>query len=272
MHELLFFIIGGCFAGFLAGLLGIGGGLVVVPFLAFFLPKYGIPEESVMHVAVATSLTLIVATSASSVYAHYRRGGIEWKVIKRLLPGIILGAFIGAMIADFLDSRYLRIIFGLFVWYMSYNIGLQKSPKQGERNIPKPWILRVHGTFISTFCTMLGTGGGSLFVPYFAHYGVPMRKAVATSAACGLPLAIAGVTALILAGANEVHLPPGAIGYVYLPAFAAMVLPSVLLAPFGAKMAHTIPVVILRRIFAVFLLLVGLDMLWKAIIDFINFI
>lgn len=276
IHTIILFIIGGAAAGFLAGLLGIGGGLVVVPFLAFFYPRIGIPEGYVMHAAVATSLTLIVATSASSIYGHYRQGGILWQVVKNLLPGILIGAALGAVIADLLHSSYLRIIFGVFVWIMAYRIGLQKSPPIRDAKplgeLPKRWIMTIHGVVISAFCTMLGTGGGSLYVPYFTFYKVPMRNAVATSASCGFPLAVAGVIGLMLAGRNEPGMPPGSIGYLYLPAFAAMVIPSVVLAPIGAKLAHRISVPILRRIFAVFLLIVGLDMLWKAILDFIDFI
>jgi len=265
--EIILYILCGSLSGFLAGLLGIGGGLVVVPSLVFLLPKFGFPSNYVMHVAVGTSLSLIVMTSISSSYAHHRKQAVNWGVFKKLFIALIVGALIGAFIADKLGSLYLEALFGFFVWYIAYQL-IRKKPTASQEestHLPSTMKLNIHGILISAFCTLLGMGGGSLFVPYFSHYGMHMRRAVATSSACGFPIAVAGVIGLMSVGVGNALLPKGTVGYVYLPAFFSMVIPSVFIAPWGAKIAHQISMVLLRRIFGVFLVCVGIDMLWKPV-------
>jgi uncharacterized membrane protein YfcA len=270
MLEIILYAFCSTLSGFMAGLLGIGGGLVIVPALVFLLPKFGFPQDYVMHVAVATSLALIIVTSISSTYTHHKKQAVDWQLFKKLFLGLIVGALLGAYIADWLKSSYLEILFGLFVWYIAYTLFFKKNITKEESHLPGKWVLKIHGIFIAAFCTLLGMGGGSLFVPYFSHYGVSMRRAVATSSACGFPLAVAGVIGLIIVGTNEVALPAGTVGYIYLPAFFAMAIPSVAFAPLGAKLAHRLSLVLLRRIFAVFLVLVGIDMLWVPFFHLIH--
>ncbi len=262
---IIMFVIAGASAGVLAGLLGIGGGLLIVPFLVYVLPFLHVPHLSIMHVAIATSLAIIVCTSISSVISHQLHGGILWSVFRQMILGIVIGAFIGAHLADFLPSDILQLIFGAFVLFMAYRMGLNGHKSKAEKLLPGYVGMSAYAVLISGFCTLLGTGGGSLLVPFFSGRQMPMRNAVATSAACGLPIAIVGAVSLIIVGLNEPNMPIHTIGYVYWPAFIAVAATSVIFAPLGAKLAHVLPAASLRRIFAIFLLLIGVDMLEKAI-------
>jgi hypothetical protein len=264
MIEIICFIIGGALSGLMAGLLGIGGGLIVVPFLAFALPYAGFPNDIIMHIAVATSLANIVVTSIVSLYSHHKRGAVIWPLFMQMLPGSIAGAILGALLASVLASKSLQIIFALFVFFMAYNLAKPKTEAAGTMQLPSKTSLFLGSTGIAGFCSLLGMGGGSLMVPYFNHYHVPMRNAVGTSAACGFTIALAGITSLML---SEIHTPSPAAwmtGYLYWPAFITMSIASVALAPLGAKLAHTLPVPLLRRIFAGFLVVVGISMLYKV--------
>lgn len=265
MIEILLCIIAGAFAGFSSGLLGIGGGLIIVPFLVFLLPRLNFPAAYMMHIAVGTSLALIVLTSISSIYAHHRKGAIDWVLFKKLLIGLIFGALLGAYIAGILKSTYLQVIFGFFVFFMAYNLGLKKIALEKVRHLPSSWLMQIHSILIAAFCTLLGMGGGSLFVPYFNQHGMNMRKAVAISAACCLPLALAGVIGLLIVSVGNPMLPQSTFGYVYWPALISMGIPSILVAPWGASVAHKLSVPKLKQIFAIFLLFVGVDMLWRPL-------
>jgi uncharacterized membrane protein YfcA len=259
--EITIFLIGGALAGFVAGLLGIGGGLLVVPFLAFILPRLNIPDASVMHVAIATSLAIVVMTSISSIIAHHRRGGILWPIFWQMLPGIIVGAFFAAFIANSLPSGILKIIFGVFAVVMGIIMLLKIKEAQSQRSLPGKIRLFTDSFVISGNCNLLGLGGGSLLVPYFNHYQIPMSSSVATSALCGFPIALCGVIGLVLFGETNMPILPHTSGYIYWPAFFGMVIPSVLIAPLGAKLAHQLSTDRLKQIFALFLLLVGIEML-----------
>ncbi|MBB71204.1 MAG: hypothetical protein CMF50_02245 [Legionellales bacterium] len=269
--HLILYVLSGASVGFLAGLLGVGGGILVVPILVLLLPGVGVPPQHLMHVAVATSLAVIVGTSLSSIYAHNKRGGILWERVKQLLPGLILGAVIGASVVDLLPSDALRIFFGVFMFVMAFNITFDGSFIK-MKDMPSTHKLWGYGTFIATCATLLGVGGGSLTVPFLSSRKVPIRNAVATSAVCGFPIALVGSIGMIIAGSNESGLPPHTLGYIFLPAFIGIVIPSIFMAPLGAKIAHKLPTKILRMIFAVFLILVGADMLNKSFVSGWNWI
>lgn len=258
--ELLPFALLGALAGTLAGLLGVGGGILVVPGLAFLLAGGEVPPDRLMQVAVGTSLANIVVTSLSSIRAHHRRGAVNWAVVARLTPGIVAGALLGAIIADVLPSRTLAIVFGVFLLIVAARLGYGGQPAPHRQLLGRAGFAAA-GTGIGTLSSLLGIGGGTMTVPLLAWCNVAMREAVATSAACGLPIAIAGAAGFALAGLDTPGMPALATGYIYWPAFIAVAPLSIAFAPLGAWLAHTIPVRTLRRGFALFVLLVGLRML-----------
>lgn len=258
--ELLPFALLGAVAGTVAGLLGVGGGILVVPGLAFLLAGGEVPADRLMQVAVGTSLANIVVTSLSSIQAHHRRGAVRWPVLARLTPGIVIGALLGAVIADVLPSRTLAIVFGVFLLIVAARLGFGGQPAP-HRQLPGTAGLAAAGTGIGTLSSLLGIGGGTMTVPLLAWCNVALREAVATSAACGLPIAIAGAAGFALAGLDTPGMPALATGYIYWPAFLAVAPLSIAFAPVGAWLAHTIPVAVLRRGFALFVLIVGVRML-----------
>ncbi len=256
-HWLLVYLLLGAFAGLVAGLLGVGGGLIIVPVLAFVFAEQGVAGPVTMHLAIGTSLASIVFTSISSVRAHHRHGAVLWPVFWQLLPGIVAGALLGAWIADRLATRPLQIFFALFELFVALQLSLNIRPAP-QRALPGRFGLFGAGGVIGAVSSLLGIGGGTLTVPFLIWCNVAMRKAVATSAACGLPIAVAGGLGFVIAGWNDARLPAASSGYLYWPAFAGIVIASVLTAPLGARLAHRLPATTLKRIFA--LLLVGLAM------------
>lgn len=250
----------GAFAGLLAGLFGVGGGLVIVPVLALLFARSGFAPELIMHLAIGTSLATIVLTSLSSVYAHHRRGAVQWPLVGQLAPGILLGAWLGAALADQLASEWLQVIFGVFELLVALQMGLnlRVSPHRG---LPGRVGMGMAGGIIGTLSALVGIGGGTMTVPFLHWCNVAMRHAVATSAACGLPIALAGTAGYIVSGWETPGLPPLSSGYLYWPAFAGIVLASVLFAPLGARLAHSLPSGHLKRVFALFLALLGGRML-----------
>lgn len=260
MLVLIAYIVTGTFAGMTAGLLGLGGGAVIVPILYGLFVVHDLAPDSTMQLAVGTSLATIVFTAISSGLTHFRLGNVNLRTILFMAPGIIIGALLGAAIADAISTDVLRRIFGVFEILIATQIGLGFKPA-AHRALPSPSGLAVSGGMIGTVSSVMGIGGGSLTVPYLLWCNVSMREAVGTSAACGLPIALAGVIGFIVAGLDNTGLPEWSLGYVYLPAFLCIVSTSVLIAPFGARLAHRLPVLVLKRIFAVFLAMVGLKMI-----------
>lgn len=260
------FGLAGAFAGLCAGMFGIGGGLVIVPFLAFYLPHHGIPLQWVMHVAVATSLCIILVNSIAASFAHARHGTIWWWLVRYLLPGSLLGAFIGAYVADLLPAATLKGVFALFVLWMAFYLAFLKGKRGPGRSLDASWSLSGWSLGIAGFSTLLGMGGGSLMVPFLSTYEMPMKNAVGVSAVCSFAIALAGVIGLIFAEMT-MTIPftyPGMVGFVYTPAVLMMALPSIAFTFLGAYIAVRLPTLWLRRIFAGFLVLVGIDMLYSA--------
>jgi uncharacterized membrane protein YfcA len=246
----------GAAVGIMAGLLGVGGGLIIVPALLFLFRAQEFPSSLVMHMAVATSLASILFTSVSSAAAHHRRGGVVWPAALALSPGIVAGAALGGLVADLMPGTALRAVFAVFEFLAAWQLWRAYTPPP-ERALPGLPGLFAAGAVIGTVSTIIGIGGGALMVPFLAWCNVDMRKAVATSAAGGFPIALAGTVALVSAGLDEAGLPPGATGYVYWPAAVAIGSVSILSAPLGAALAHRLPTQHLRRAFAVFLAVLG---------------
>ena len=258
--TLLLYLTLGAFAGVMAGLLGVGGGLIIVPVLAWIFHGQQINEAMIMHLAIGTSLATIVVTSISSVRAHHRRGAILWPVVWQLTPGIVIGAWLGAAVADALPSAALQKIFAAFVLAVAAQMAFGAKPAP-HRGLPGMTGMLATGGVIGGVSAIVGIGGGSLTVPFLIGCNAAMRQAVATSAACGLPIALAGSIGFIVTGLNAAGLPAWSLGYVYGPALVGIAAASMLSAPLGAKLAHTLPTEILKRVFAVFLTLVGIKML-----------
>jgi hypothetical protein len=250
----------GAFAGVMAGLLGVGGGLIIVPALVAIWAASGVQSAHVMHLAVGTSLATIVLTSISSVRAHHVHGAVAWPVFWRLAPGIVVGAALGAGLAAGLPGAVLKKFFGVFELAVAVQLSLGLRPK-AERGLPGPFGVSAAGGVIGVISAILGIGGGTLTVPFLTWCGVSIQKAVATSAACGLPIAVAGSLAYVAMGWNVAGLPAAAAGYVYIPALAGVAAASVLSAPLGARLAHRLSATALKRVFAVFLAALGVWML-----------
>jgi uncharacterized protein len=251
----------GMIAGLFGGLLGLGGGILIVPALLFLFIWRGLPTDILMHLAVATSLFTIVFTSISSSYAHHKHQAVLWPKVFLLTPGIIIGAVLGALLADHISSDILRRLFGFFEILVAFQIGFSVKPA-AQRSLPERSGMLIAGGVIGALSTILGIGGGTLTVPFLVWCHVDIRKAVATSSACGFPIALTGTLSMIMTGLDSSYLPENSIGYVYWPAAILILITSVLFAPVGAKFAHTMPVNSLKRVFAIVLGCVGLRMLF----------
>lgn len=263
MEQILLFVVTGALAGLLAGMFGIGGGMIIVPALVWLLPRQGVDMAVAVQVAIGTSLAVIAITSLSSTLAHHRRGGVRWDVMRRLTPGLIVGAVGGAFVAHALPGATLKIVVGVGAILTAMQMLLDRGAATGiPRKAPPgaPELLAA-GSVIGTLSSVIGIGGGSITVPYLTLRGIGMREAVGTAAACGVPIAWAGAVGFMIAGQGLPGLPPWSVGYVSLAGFAGISAASVLTAPQGAKFAHTLPPRTLKRIFAVFLLLIGARML-----------
>ncbi len=255
----------GAMTGFLAGLFGIGGGMVMVPFLTLLLTAAGFPLDHVVHMAIATSLATILFTSLSSVRAHHQRGAVMWPVVKVLAPGILIGSLLGAQIAAALPTALLALLFAGFVGFSATQMLLNRKPKP-SRELPKAGGMFGVGNVIGLLSSLVGAGGGFISVPFMVWCNVTMHKAVATSAALGFPIAAAGTVGYVIAGWRELGPPTWQnAGFIYLPALAAITAMSVLTAPWGARVAHSLDVTRLKRLFAVMLYLLAGYMLWKGI-------
>lgn len=260
MTEWLLYLATGSFAGVLAGLLGVGGGLIIVPILALSFAASGIAEAVQMHLAVGTSLATIIFTSLSSVRAHHRRGAVEWAIVRALAPGIVAGALFGAIIARWLPSTSLRYLFGAFELFVAVQMALSLKPAP-HRGLLGRWGMGAAGATIGTLSALVGVGGGTLTVPFLLWCNVTIQRAIATAAACGLPIAVAGAAGFVLSGWGHAQLPPLSSGYLYWPALLGVSTASVLAAPLGARLAHSLPTPLLKRLFALLLLALALRML-----------
>jgi len=251
----------GLIAGLLAGLFGIGGGLVIVPVLAMLFTAHGFPKDLVMLMAVASSLATIILTAVSSVWAHHRLGSVVWAKVWRLTPTIMLGAGLGAVVAKQISTEMLRLILVLFLCYVGTQMALQIKTKAGTSS-QSTGLDAVVGLLIGGLSAIVGIGGGTLTVPYLVYGRFAMKQAVAISSACGLPIAIAGTVSYALLGWQESHLPVWSLGYVYLPAFLGISVSSIFTAPIGAKLAHRLPAVTLKRYFSILLFIMAAKLLW----------
>ena len=266
--ELL--LLGTC-TGFLAGLLGIGGGMLMVPFLTLILSNRGVPDGLAVKMAIATSMSTILFTSISSVRAHHKRGAVKWPLVRGLAPGIVIGGLVaGAGVFALLKGAWLALVFALFVGFSATQMLLDKKPAPSRQ---MPGLLgggvagqTAAGSGIGFMSGLVGAGGGFISVPFMTWCNVPMHNAVATSAALGFPIALANTVGYVLGGWNLPEALPGALGYLYLPALGVIAVASVLFAPLGARAAHAMNVRQLKRAFAGMLYLLAAYMLYKGVV------
>ena len=256
---LIYSLVGGV-AGILAGLLGIGGGLVIVPMLVYVFGLLAIPQELSMHLALATSMASIMFTSISSFMAHHRRGAVHWQVVRRIAVGIVTGTFLGSCVASTLSTGFLKIFFVVFLYFVAVQLLLNKKPK-GSRELPGMVGMFTVGNLIGAVSSFVGIGGGTLSVPFMLWCNIRVHNAIGTSAAIGLPIALAGTAGYVYGGWNAHGLPPYSLGFVYLPALFGIAAASVLTAPRGVRLAPSRPVDKLKRVFAILLLVVATKML-----------
>lgn len=255
-------VLGGA-VGFLAGLLGIGGGMTMVPLLTIVFTRQGFAPEHIVHMAVATATATILFTSVASMREHQRHHAILWPVVAALAPGIIVGSLVGPQVVGGMSTAVLSAFYGVFVAAAATNTLLDRKPKP-TRELPGRAGLFAVGGGIGLVSSMVGAGGAFLSVPFMTACNIGIRNCVATSAALGLPIAVAGTIGFVVAGLGQHELPPHTIGYVYLPALLAIVAASVISAPMGARAAHRWPVTKLKRAFAILLYVLACYMLWRA--------
>ncbi|GAP38466.1 sulfite exporter TauE/SafE family protein [Piscinibacter sakaiensis] len=254
----------GSFTGFLAGLLGVGGGMLLVPFMTFLLTQKGFPPEHLIKMAVATSLATICFTSLSSVRAHHARAAVRWEIVRLLAPGIVVGSLLGAQLASRMPARGLAIFFAAFVGVSATQMLLDKKPKPSRQLPGTAGMLGVGGA-IGLLSALVGAGGAFLSVPFMVACNVSIRHAVGTSAALGFPIALAGTAGYVVAGAALPDMPAGTLGYLYLPALLTVSAASVATAPLGAWAAHRLNVKQLKRVFAGLLYVLAAYMLSRGL-------
>jgi uncharacterized protein len=254
----------GAFVGFLAGLLGIGGGMIMVPFLLILFQAQGFPFETKMQVILATSMATIIFTAVSSVRAHHAKGAVNWQVVLTMAPGILIGAMVGTRIVAKLSTQFLGVFFTAFLFYTATQMLLNFKPK-ASRTLPGRTGLVVAGMVVGVLSALVGAGGGFFSIPFLTWSNVPIHGAVGTSAALGFPIAVFTTIGNIFNGWNMPNVPQPSLGYIYLPALIGISISSVFTAPFGARLAHRLPVATLKRTLAVMLYLLGLRMLYSVL-------
>lgn len=264
MEFWLLYLAAGVVAGFLAGLLGVGGGLVVVPVLSFIFAAQHFPDAYIQHLALGTSLASILFTSVSSLRAHHAHGAVKWEVVRGIAPGILVGALLGSMLAAQLSSHFLKAFFVAFIYYVATQMLLDIKPKPARQLPGRAGMFGVGG-IIGGISSLVGIGGGTVSVPFMTWCNVKLHQAIGTSAAIGFPVAAAGTAGFIANGLAVRELPAYSLGFVYLPALLGLVFASVVTAPLGARLAHRLPVAALKKIFALFLYALGTRMLVSLI-------
>lgn len=262
MFSLVIYLVVGAAVGFFAGLLGIGGGAIIVPALAWIFAVRGFPEAHLMHLAVGTSLACILFASLSSLRAHHSHQAVNWRIFRSIVPGILIGTFAGSLLADWVSTRVLKVFFAAFMVVMATQLsfGVKARP---HRELPGRAGLTAAGGVIGALSSWVGIGGGAMAVQFMTWCNVRLHEAIGTAAAIGFPIALAGSLGYFVSGYAKPDLPSYSLGYLYLPALAGITIVSVLTAPLGAKAAHALPVDKLKKVFGLFLYAVAAQMVWS---------
>ena len=258
------YLVAGSIAGFLAGLLGVGGGVVIVPILMFIFTAQHFPADHMIHIAIGTSLASIMFTSVASLRAHHAHNAVNWSIVKRISPGILLGTLAGTFVVAKLPANFLKGLFIVFLFYVATQLLLNFKPKP-TRQLPGTAGIIAAGGVIGLVSSFVGIGGGALSVPFMTWSNIKMHNAIGTSAAIGFPIAVAGTIGYVLNGWSIHDLPDWCFGFIHLPSLVGLVVASMLMAPLGARAAHKLPVATLKKIFAAFLFVIGTKMLLSSI-------
>jgi uncharacterized protein len=261
--DYFIYLLAGALAGVLSGLFGVGGGLIIVPILTFLFARMGFPEQHIMHMALGTSLASIIFTSISSTWAHHNNGHVDWMVVRRISAGVVLGTLMGATLAASLLTYWLIMIFAIFVFIIATQLTLSWAPN-AKRRLPGRPATNLIGAAIGALSSLVGIGGGTLSVPILIYCNIVVKRAIGTSAAIGLPIAIAGTLGFAYQGWKTNELPAYSLGYVYLPAVIGIVLMSIFTAPLGVKLAHRLAAHTLKKAFALLLYLISLKMIFSV--------
>ena len=264
IEWILTFLLLGSFVGFIAGLFGIGGGGLMVPILATIFLSNGIPMEKVLHLALGTSMASIIFTSIASFRAHHAKDAVKWNIVRGMSMGILLGTFLCTYVATLANTLFLAIFFSIFMGLAAVQM-FRKNTKTSKNTISKARDLFIAGNVIGSISALVSIGGGSITVPFLVWKNIDLKKAIGTSAAIGLPLSIAGTLGYIINGWTNTSLETYTIGYVYLPAVVLISIMSYLVAPYGVKMAHHLPIGVLKKLFGVLLLILSIKMLFSVI-------
>jgi uncharacterized membrane protein YfcA len=260
LEYLFIYLLLGTVVGFFAGLLGIGGGTLIVPVLTALFLHQGLPTAAIVHIALGTSMASIVITSVVSLAAHHRKQGVLWKVVKTMAPGVIVGAFFGTFLVARLSAQFLAVFFTIFLFVIAIQMFLNKQPAP-SRVLPGSLGLLGVASSIGVISSLVAIGGGALTVPYLVWCNTPVKKAIGTAAALGFPIALSGTIGYVINGWNKLPEEVFMLGYVYLPAVIGISLATFFTAPVGASFAHRLPTASIKKIFAIFTLMLGLKML-----------
>lgn len=250
----------GLFVGFFAGLLGVGGGGIMVPILTSMFVMQGYAGDHVVHMALSTSMASIVITSISNLRAHHSHGAVMWPVVKSITPGILIGTFGATFIASMASTETLAIIFVGFMSYVAVQLLINTKPKP-SRQLPAPLGMTIAGLAIGAISALVAIGGASVSVPFMTWCNVKIQKAIGTAAAIGFPIAVSGTIGYFISGRNATDMPDYSLGYIYLPAAILVSFASIFTVPIGAKLAHSLPVATLKKVFAGLIVLLCLRML-----------
>lgn len=250
----------GLFVGFLTGLLGIGGGTVIVPILSLIFAAKGFPADHVIHMALGTSLASIIIGSVASAREHHLHNAVDWTLVKRLAPGIVFGTLSGAVFAHYVAVAFLKTFFVGLVFFIAFQMIFGVKAKPIRSSLPGTAGIVAFGYFMGFVSSLAGIGGAVLTISFLMMCSVRMHQAIGTAAAVGIPIALAGTTGFIITGLLDANLPAGSLGYVYLPAWFGISVASFFIAPYGARLAHRMPVDVMKKIFMVFIVALAIKM------------
>jgi uncharacterized protein len=258
-HWLIYFAVG-IPVGFLAGLLGIGGGSVVVPVLAILFDQLGFDRSHIMQLAIATSLACVMTGNGSATFAHFKLGNVDLATVRAMLPGVVAGSLVASLAAHLAPTGLMKTVFLVVMTGLSLQMLLNWQPGPHRTSLPSAGVMKVGGLIIGAICALVGIGGAVLSIAFLTWFSVPFKRAVGTASAIGLPIAVAGSAGYLAMGLTEPKLPQWSLGYIYLPAWLGISLTSIVMAPLGAKLANRLPTAFLKRLFIVFLLLLTVRM------------